>query len=305
MTTPVISRRPARVVPHSVVRALVVAALVGVGLWARAAATTGPELRLDEWLPWLRPAPVTLYFVDEASGYLVPVSRPMPKREDLPRAALEALIAGPAGDSRLVNPIPAGTRVLSTDLAGGLARVDLSAEFLRGDAAAQNAIIETLTALPGVQAAALSVEGQALGSATPRLPLIYFASTGRLVALPTQADSPRAALADYLEGPPTAGLTGLPADVQLLDYEFDAANGLLSLDFTYTPSVRALAVNQADTMRRVLVGLVASLTEFREVQAVRLDFEGRARLGLGQCSDLLRAPQLRPPVLNDERLLGR
>jgi hypothetical protein len=41
------------------------------------------------------------------------------------------------------------------------------------------------------------------------------------------------------------------------------------------------------------------------VQAVRIDFEGRTRLGLGQCSDLLRVPQPRPELLNDERLLGR
>jgi len=57
-------------------------------------------------------------------------------------------------------------------------------------------------------------------------------------------------------------------------------------------------------MRLLLLGLIASLTEFPSVGAVRLDFEGQSRLGLGQCSDLLRTPQKRPELLNDERLLG-
>jgi hypothetical protein len=41
------------------------------------------------------------------------------------------------------------------------------------------------------------------------------------------------------------------------------------------------------------------------VRKVQIDFEGQTRLGLGQCSDLLRIPQPRPQLLNDERLLGR
>ncbi len=55
----------------------------------------------------------------------------------------------------------------------------------------------------------------------------------------------------------------------------------------------------------VLLGLITSLTEFSPVRTVRLDFEGRTRLGLGQCGDLLRTPQPRPESLNDERLLER
>ena len=46
-----------------------------------------------------------------------------------------------------------------------------------------------------------------------------------------------------------------------------------------------------------------TLTELKEVQAVMLDFEGQAQLGLGQCRDLLRTVQLRPDILNDERII--
>jgi hypothetical protein len=93
--------------------------------------------------------------------------------------------------------------------------------------------------------------------------------------------------------------------VKLLSYEHDPQEGSLSLDFSYTPSVRALAIERPDRMRTLLLGLITSLTEFPGVRTVRLDFEGQTRLGLGQCSDLLRSWQPRPALLNDERLLER
>ena len=66
---------------------------------------------------------------------------------------------------------------------------------------------------------------------------------------------------------------------------------------------RELALDNPARMRTVLLGLIASLTEFPEVRAVRLDFGGHTRLGLGECSDLLGTPQPRPELLNDERFL--
>jgi Sporulation and spore germination len=100
-------------------------------------------------------------------------------------------------------------------------------------------------------------------------------------------------------------MTGLPSDVRLLNYGYDPADHSVALNFSYKPSVRTLALETPDKMRFVLLGLIASLTEFPEVEAVQLDFEGRTRLGVGQCSDLLRTRQTRPELLNDERLLGR
>ena len=100
-------------------------------------------------------------------------------------------------------------------------------------------------------------------------------------------------------------MTGLPSDVRLVGYAHDPADGSLSLNFSYTPSVRMLALEHPERMRLLLLGMIASLTEFPSVQTVRLDFEGQTRLGLGQCSDLLRTPQPRPELLNDERLLER
>lgn len=287
-------------------RILLLATLLGAGFWARSLLPMKVAPALAGKWPWRTTTMATLYFAD--GPFLFPVSRRMPADGDVPRAVLQALLAGPRAGSGLTNPIPHEVEIRSFKLAGGVAQVDLSAAFLgeHGDThPAETTIIETMTALPGVTSVALSVEGKSLSEARQRVPLLYYASANGLVAVPVLVTTPRSALTMYLSGSPDPELTGLPRDVRLLRYEYDPAEGLLSLNFTYTPSVRALALDKPERMRLVLLGLIAGLTEFREVRAVQLDFEGQTRLGLGQCSDLLRTPQPRPELLNDERLLGR
>ena len=248
----------------------------------------------------------TLYFAD--GQFFFPVSRRMANNDDLPRAALQVLLAGPSIGSGLSNPVPHGVEIRSFKLVGDAAQVDLTEEILaeHGDTqAAETAIVQTLTALPGVSSVALSVEGNPLAASAQRAPMLYYASANGLVAVPASVTNPRAALNEYLSGPPGQELTGLPSDVRLLTYAYDPADELLSLNFSYTPSLRALALDKPERMRTVLLGLISGLTEFPQVRAVRLDFEGHTRLGLGQCSDLLLTPQSHPDLLNDERLLGR
>lgn len=233
----------------------------------------------------------------------------MPLSNDLPSAVLRALLAGPDTRSSLKSWIPLGVEIRSLNLAGGTAHIDLSAAFLDGNTRpdlAKAAVIETMTALPGVSSVALSVEGNPVVKSSNRTALLYYASANGLVAVPMSIFSgPRAALGAYLSGPGDPELTGFPADVQLLGYKYAEANRSLSLNFAYTPSIRTLALDKPDRMRLVLLGLIATLTEFPEVRTVQLDFQGQSRLGLGQCSDLLRTPQPRPQLLNDERLLER
>ena len=246
---------------------------------------------------------VTLYFSDGEA--LVPVSRRVPSGETQLRAVLEALLAGPGKTSGLVNPIPSGVVIRSATLTGDVAHIDLSAHFLNAQNGkqAQAALVETITALRGVRSVALSIEGQPLGPEIERVPLLYYAWDQGLVAVPVSAVTPQDLAARYLEGPPNQKWTGLPADVRLLNFTYNSAERALSLNFSYPPSVRALAMERPERMRFVLLGLIASLTEFPGVDTVRLDFEGKARLGVGQCSDLLRTPQEHPKLLNDERLL--
>ena len=276
-------------------------ALVGMGIWMRTL-PTGFLGDGQRW-PWQTRATVNLYFLD--GPFLFPVSRRLPADDQLARAALEGLLAGSSRAGRLRSAIPRDVEIRSFAVAEGVARIDLSRSLGEGDAArlALAAITETMTRVPGVTSIAVSVQGRALGGRAYRTPLLYYPTADGLVAVPTSAGDPRAALAAYLSGPPVSEMTGMPADVRLLAYDYDATDGLLSVGFTYTPAVRALALEEPDRTRTLLLGLIATLTEFPEVRAVRLDFGGQSRLGLGECSDLLRSPQPRPALLNDERLI--
>ncbi len=65
---------------------------------------------------------------------LVPVLRTVPKSTATATAAMKALLAGPTAKERaptwpIKTLIPAGTKLLGIDISGGLATVDLSAEF--------------------------------------------------------------------------------------------------------------------------------------------------------------------------------
>jgi spore germination protein GerM len=248
----------------------------------------------------------TLYFTD--GRFLIPVSRRLPATDDVPRATLQALLDGPAHTTGLTTVLPPDLEIRSLRVVDDVAHLDLSAAILDDEAVrdeARTALVATMTALPGVASVILSAEGRTIEGPASRTPLLYYASPEGLVAVPVPARTARDAVAIYMAGAPNPGLTAMPRDVRLLGYEHDPRDGLVSLDFSYTTSLRELAIEQPGTMRTVLLGLIASVTEFPDVRAVRLDFEGQARLGLGQCSDLLGTPQPRPRVLNDERLLGR
>ena len=65
---------------------------------------------------------------------LVPVLRTVPKTTATATAAMKALLAGPSAKERAAFPqiltlIPAGSKLLGIEISGGLATVDLSAEF--------------------------------------------------------------------------------------------------------------------------------------------------------------------------------
>ena len=291
-----------------ITRGVLIALILGAGFWLR---TLQPLHLMAAW-PWTGTTVVTLYFLDGGSDrtrptdppYLFPLSRHMPAGAELSRAAVEALLAGPPAGSRLRNALPPGITLRSIDVSNGIARVDLSGppERLRDSPGSTTALVATLTGLPGVSSAALSIDGAPIDTPV-RMALLYYPSADGLVATPTPASGPRATLEAFLAGPANPALTGMPPDARLVDYAFDADSGQASLAFAYTPSVRTLALERPDRMRFLLLGLIATLTGYPEVRSVRLDFGGQSRLGLGECSDLLRTPQPRPALLNDERLL--
>ena len=277
------------------------AVVIAAGIWVRA--LPAGSLRPAAAFGWTSATTVNLYFVD--GPFLFPASRRFQTNDRLPRAVLDALLAGPIHSGRLSSAVPRDVKVRGFSFADGLARIDLSREL--GDAddgrRALAAISETMIRVPGISSVAVSVHGEPLAASARRTPLLYFPSADGLIAVPSTATDARQALDAYLSGPPAPEMTGVPADVRLLTYDHDAADRLLSIGFTYTPALRTLALEKPDRTRMLLLGLIASLTEFSDVQTVRLDFGGQSRLGLGECSDLLRSPQGRPALLNDERLI--
>ena len=287
---------------------------------------------------------VTVYHLDGV--FLFPVSHRASRTDSLAHAAVQALLDGPPRGAGLTRALPNGWHVRSLEIVEREARLDLGGPASRNiaqhvvenvvknvvkntvenvpDAMAatspafaalvQTALVQTLTAVPGIDTVTLLANGHPVATAARR-PLLYFAGTHGLTAVTTTAATPRATVDAFLQGPesgqrrgvlqsePGHALIGLPRDVQLRDYQL--VDGVVSLALSYTPSVRTLAIERPDTMRTVLLGLIASLTEHASVRAVTLDFEGHSRLGLGACSDLLRVPQRKPRLLNDERLVGR
>jgi len=284
---------------------VVIAALVA-GMGARWVASSAEGSTLADLLPWSRPTPVTLFFLDASGEHLVPVSRSLQRDEASPSALIEALLAGPAGGSGLIPSVPTGTRALSITLEEGHLTVDLSREFISASTLGHTAVHQSLSSWPEAASVAIEVEGDAMATGQADETLLFFYNEERdmLIASLVKDREPRDVLAAYLDGPTESGLVGLPLDVSLLSFSFSHENGLLALDFTYRDSVREFATDHPDAMRRVLEGLIATMVSFPEVDAVRIDFEGHNTLGLGQCADLLRTPQVLPDVLNDERLLS-
>jgi hypothetical protein len=286
---------------------LIIGALV-IGFLARSLVTEGADSILVRWLPWLQEETATVYFGDPGGAALVPVARVLPRdatAEDL----VAELLAGPAADSGATALLPPGTTSERIAITADAIEVDFS-----GDPAAfesplvRESLRQTLAGWNGAATVQITVGGEPIDVMASSGHLVYFYDESRdmLLGFPTAADEPRAVLAEFLAGPGDLALVGLPADVELLEFDFTSDSGLLSLDFTYLPSVRNFALDHPDAMRRVLEGLIATMTTgFPQIDGLYLDFEGRATLGLGQCADLLRTLQLQPEVLNDERLLAR
>lgn len=288
---------------------VLVVGLLLVGFVARSVAVDGSDSILLRWLPWMGRTPITLYYADPSGEALAPVSRTV-SRDDMSAETLVAeLLAGPAAGTGLHPLLPAGTTATAVAFTEGTLSVELT-----GDPAAFTdplvlaSLRHSLRSWAEVDDVAVTVGGTPVDvlAAPPHLLFFWHEERDLLVARPTATMDPREVLGEYLAGSGTAGLIGLPADVRLITYDFSPGSGLLSLDFSYVDSVRTFALDHPEGMRRVLEGLIATMTTgFPQVGGLYVDFEGQATLGLGQCADLLRTLQLQPEVLNDERLLAR
>lgn len=306
-------RASRRGLPGSVRWLALAAAMLALGLGLRVTALDGTTVHLDEWLPWLNRPAVTLYFFDSEARFLLPVTRRVSSAAVTPRGAVSELLRGPQNKGKLAAPFPVDASLSRFDVQDGVALVEVTAEGVAPSFSgplAWRALSRTLQEFPDITSVRLTVDGVTVDQvSSPPLDTtlhpVYYTYGAFLAPVEVGARSPRQALDRYLAGPLPGGLEGLPADVRLLEYRFDASRGLAYANFAYTASVRQLALDDPYRIRRTLTGIIATLTEYPEVQAVMLDFQGQARLGLGECADLLRAPQVRPRALNDEAVLSR
>jgi len=104
---------------------------------------------------------------------IVPVLREVPETVAVGRAAMEQLLAGPGEGELNASPaissaIPQGSRLLGLSIAGGIATVDLSAEFESGGGSTSVVsrlaqVVFTLTQFPTVRAVAFEIEGRPVG----------------------------------------------------------------------------------------------------------------------------------------------
>ncbi len=108
---------------------------------------------------------VQVFFESEASGCMVPVTRPVFSKEDIDTAVLE-LLKGPKEDSGLAGCIPKGVGLISVKQAGGVVTINMSKEFQQvmeqadGGAAAVKALVLTCSQFPDVKEVKLQVEGK-------------------------------------------------------------------------------------------------------------------------------------------------
>lgn len=110
---------------------------------------------------------VTLYFSDDQAMNLVPETREVAisKEEKMESVVIRELIKGPA-NNQLGQVIPNGTRLLSSEVADGIAYVDFSKEFRdnhwggsAGETMTVYAVVNSLCRLPDVKKVQFLLEG--------------------------------------------------------------------------------------------------------------------------------------------------
>lgn len=136
--------------------ALLLAAALAAGLLCACAAGEAEEA---DFLLWFAAAPES---TDRSAVSGALGTQAYKGRETVP-AVMAALLAGPAEDSGLVSPFPAGTRLLNWSRSGGIVGVDLSQAYggLVGVdlTMADYCITLTLTQLEGVEGVRITVNG--------------------------------------------------------------------------------------------------------------------------------------------------
>lgn len=227
--------------------------------------------------------------------------------QQLAEALMEALLKGPA-DETLKSTLPSGTTLLSLELAGDRAKVDLSASYasLSGVALtlADGAIALTLAQIPEISSVQITAQGRELAYrerqvlnirevlltpeedviSTVEARLYYLDQEGRLTAAEQildlyEGDTQVSAVARALEDKPEGQdglLPPLPEGFQVKSAWLEEATCYVNL------SSALLAVLEEDgTVQTALQALERSLRSLEAVEEVRFLVDGEFRRDLG------------------------
>jgi spore germination protein GerM len=110
---------------------------------------------------------LTLYFVATNGRHDIPLSKIVPKTNDIAMAHMQGLIDGPGPYADVLKrSIPEGIQLRGVKLEGDLAIVDLSAGFADAPdrAGALRTIVESLTSIPSIKRVQVVVEGESLAT---------------------------------------------------------------------------------------------------------------------------------------------
>ena len=254
----------------------------------------------------------TIVYYQDNDGYLVPVMCSVPLEDGIAKATLSMMVQSVGNDMQaarlgLRTVLPENTTI-DLDIAGGLARIDLSREVLAlPDAAAESnmisAVVGTLTEFDTVKEVEFLFGGQKLeklpngtsvsgrftrgsintemaedvmGAANVSPVTLYFPSEAGAVVVPVTRmvySSPdlNTAVLELTKGPSSAcSLENvLPAGCGLIDVKVE--NGVAKLNFT--KEFAEIALNN-DGGRLALKALVLTCTQFDGVDSVEIYVEG-------------------------------
>jgi germination protein M len=135
--------------------------------------THGINLELAEGATPGNTTPVTVYFqgqLDDKRVYYVPVTRMVPRTDNVAKAAVEELIKGPKEGSPLFSSLLRTTKVLDVKQESNLVTVNLSDDILRYDDGreanpeAVESLVLSLTESTGANQVQVLVEGKPLTS---------------------------------------------------------------------------------------------------------------------------------------------
>lgn len=188
-----------------------------------------------------------LYFTDSEERYLASEYHTLTLGEDTSpeRYVVEELLRGP-NSGELKSPIPTGTELLSCATVDSVCVVNLSEEFVTnrpqtalGERLAVYAIVNSLTALSGVDSVNLLVNGQPIGTYVYRSLAEPVGWYGEAIG-PASASSSEFDTDLYLVTPDLSAITPLPFRVDQSNYASRAEAALSALMTAAEPGYPAL-----------------------------------------------------------------